>query len=308
MSTSRRQFLQQAAIAAAGFSIANHTLANALTSKASPYEISLAEWSFHKALFGGKMTNLDFPEKAKKEFGIGVVEYVNQFFKDKAKDTTYLNELLKRCKDNGVKNHLIMIDGEGGLAEPDATKRNAAVENHYKWVDAAKYLGCITVRVNAQGDGTPEDVQKAGAEGLNKLSEYAEKQNIHVIVENHGGITSNGEWMAGLMKLTNNKNVGTLPDLGNFCIKHGKDGSGCEEWYDRYKGVTEIVPFAKGISAKTYDFDAQGNCVETDYTKMMKIIKDSGFKGYIGIEYEGEKLSEEDGIRKTKALLDKVMS
>jgi len=305
MSINRRQFMLQTSAVAAGFGIFNSALAKEFTPKKSFFEISLAEWSFHDALFKNKMTNLDFPAKAK-ELGINVVEYVNQFFKDKAKDTTYLNELLKRCKDNGVKNHLIMIDGEGGLAEPDDTKRNAAVENHYKWVDAAKYLGCLTIRVNAQGEGTPEDVQKAGAEGLNKLSEYAQKAGIHVIVENHGGVTSNGEWLAGLMKLANNPNIGTLPDLGNFCIKHGENWSTCLEEYDRYKGVTEIVPFAKGISAKTYDFDAQGNCLETDYTRMMKIIKDSGFTGYVGIEYEGTKLGEEEGVRKTKALLEKV--
>ncbi len=308
MFTSRRRFLQQAATLAAGFGIANQVWANQLSSTKASYDISLAEWSLHKALFANKMTNLDFPEMAKKDFDISIVEYVSQFFKDKAKDTTYLNELLKRCNDNGVKNHLIMIDGEGPLAEPDAAKRNAAVENHYKWVDAAKYLGCATIRVNAQGEGTPEEVQKAGAEGLNKLSDYAEKQGIHIIVENHGGITSNGEWMAALMKRADNKNIGTLPDLGNFCIKRSKDWKECEEMYDRYKGVTEIVPFAKGISAKTYDFDAQGNCIETDYTKMMDIIRKSGFKGIIGIEYEGSEISEEEGIRKTKALLQKVMT
>ncbi len=307
MFTSRRQFLQQAVTFAAAYGVANSALANGLASKKKHYEISLAEWSLHKALFANQMTNLDFPQKAKQDFGISVVEYVNQFFKDKAKDTTYLNELLKRCNDNGVKNHLIMIDGEGGLAEPDATKRNAAVENHYKWVDAAKYLGCATIRVNAQGTGTPDEVQKAGAEGLNKLSDYAEKQGIHIIVENHGGVTSNGEWLAALMKLADNKNIGTLPDLGNFCIKRSKDYKECEEMYDRYKGVKEIVPFAKGISAKTYDFDEQGNCVETDYARMMKIINDSAFNGYIGIEYEGNNLSEEEGIRKTKALLQKVL-
>jgi sugar phosphate isomerase/epimerase len=237
------------------------------------------------------------------------VEYVNQFFKDKAKDTAYLNELLKRCSDNGVKNHLIMIDGEGGLGELDTTKRTQAVENHYKWVDAAKYLGCRTIRVNAFGEGSAEDVQNAAMDGLSRLGEYAAKENINVIVENHGGYSSNGEWASTLMKRINKPNVGLLPDFNNFCVKRdsgGPWGGKCIEEYDRYKGVTEMMPYAKGASAKTIDFDEQGNCVETDYTRMLKIIKDSGFKGYIGIEYEGEKLSEEDGIRKTKALLERV--
>jgi sugar phosphate isomerase/epimerase len=246
---------------------------------------------------------------AKNTYGISVVEYVNQFFKDKAKDEKYLAELLKRCNDNGVKNHLIMCDGEGELGSSDAKKRMQAVENHYKWVDAAKYLGCITIRVNAFGEGSSEEVQKASIEGLSKLSEYAAKVNINVIVENHGGYTSNGQWMAGVMKGVNKKNIGTLPDFGNFCLKREGGqmwGTKCIEEYDKYKGVGEMMPYAKGVSAKTYDFDDQGNCIETDYAKMLKVVKDAGFKGYMGIEYEGDKLSEDEGIKKTKALIERV--
>ncbi len=217
--------------------------------------------------------------------------------------------MLQRCKDNGVSNHLIMCDGEGGLGDTDDKKRNQAVENHYKWVDAAKFLGCSTIRVNAFGTGSREDVQKAAVDGLGKLGEYGEKVGINIIVENHGGYSSDGQWLAGVMKEINKPNVGTLPDFGNFCIR--RDGKGlwdgnCVEEYDRYIGVQEMMPFAKGVSAKTYDFDEQGNCVETDYNKMLKIVKDAGFRGYIGIEYEGEKLSEEEGIKKTKALLERV--
>src|SRR5215218_35909 len=315
----RRQFLTQVAGATAFGIVYNACASNkkAVATTASSatdalggfFEISLAEWSLHKALFANKMTNLDFPVMAKQQFGISAVEYVNQFFKDKAKDTAYLNELLKRCSDNGVKNHLIMIDGEGNLGELYTTKRTQAVENHYKWVDAAKYLGCRTIRVNAFGEGSAEDVQSAAADSLSRLGEYAAKENINVIVENHGSYSSNGEWAASLMKRVNKGNVGLLPDFNNFCVKRdsgGPWGGKCIEEYDRYKGVTEMMPYAKGASAKTIDFDEQGNCVETDYARVLKIIKDSGFKGYIGIEYEGEKLSEEEGIRKTKALLEKV--
>jgi len=319
VNSNRRKFLTQlAGMAALGVGAtacamhkhASASAAPAIDTSLSPFfEISLAEWSFHKALFANKMTNLDFPVVAKQQFGISVVEYVNQFFKDKAKDTAYLNELLKRCNDNGVKNHLIMCDGEGGLGELDNAKRTQAVENHYKWVDAAKYLGCRTIRVNAFGEGSAEDVQKAAIDGVGRLAEYAAKQNINVIVENHGGYTSNGQWMVGLMKGINKPNAGVLPDFNNFCVKRdsgGPWGGKCLEEYDRYKGVSEMMPYAKGASAKTIDFDAQGNCVETDYAKMMRIIKDSGFKGYVGIEYEGEQLTEEEGIRKTKALLERV--
>jgi sugar phosphate isomerase/epimerase len=273
----------------------------------SSFEISLAEWSFNKLLFSNKITNLDFPVVAKQQFGISVVEYVNQFFMDKATDVHYLNELLKRSNDNDVTNHLIMCDNEGPLGDPDDSKRLKAVENHYKWVDAAKYLGCVTIRANSFGNGSAEDVQKAAADGISRLAEYAEKQGINIVIENHGGYTSDGQWLVGLMKAINKSNVGTLPDFGNFCIKRdsGNVWEGkCIEEYDRYKGVAEMMPFAKAISAKTQAFDANGNCIETDYFKMLKIVKDAGFHGYVGIEYSGD--NEEDGVRKTKALLEKL--
>lgn len=303
MDFSRRDFLKKAGATALAASAFTDLFAEPAAKKLW-FDISLAEWSLHKALFAKKLTNLDFPELAKKEFGISIVEYVNQFFKDKAEDKTYLAELLKRAKDNGVTNNLIMIDGEGGLGELDAAVRNKAVENHYKWVEAAKYLGCKTIRVNAFGKGSDEEVAKAAIDGLSKLGEFASKTGINVIVENHGGSSSNGKWLSGVMKQVNMKNVGTLPDFGNFCIK--RSSTGCEESYDRYLGTQELMPFAKGVSAKTYDFDEKGNCIETDYAKILKVVKASGFKGIAGIEYEGSKLSEYDGIKATKALLERV--
>ena len=269
------------------------------------FDISLAEWSLHKALFGKKITNLDFPGIARKEFDISIVEYVNQFFKDKARDKAYLNDLLTRCKDNGISNHLIMIDGEGNLGASDATERMKAIENHHQWVECAKYLGCKTIRVNAAGQGPAEEVAKAAADSLSKLGEYAKTMNINVIVENHGGYSSNGQWLSGVMKQVGMKNVGTLPDFGNFCLKRG-EGHACQEEYDRYKGTQELAPYAKGVSAKFYNFDDKGNCVETDYPRIMKIVKDSGFKGIVGIEYEGDGLDEYEGIRRSKAVLERV--
>src|SRR6266542_1955465 len=263
--TTRRTFISQmAGTAALGFTASSLAFENTTSSSAASFfEISLAEWSFNKLLFANKMTNLDFPVVAKQQYGISVVEYVNQFFKDKAKDINYLNELLKRCNDNGVKNYLIMIDGEGGLGDVDSARRTQAIENHYKWVDAAKYLGCLTIRVTAFGEGSAEDVQKAAIDSLSRLGEYASTQNINVIVENHGGYSSNGQWLATVMKTVNKTNVGILPDFGNFCIKRegGQQWAGkCIEEYDRYKGVSEMMPYAKGASDKRYNFDADGNC------------------------------------------------
>ncbi|HVG12695.1 MAG TPA: sugar phosphate isomerase/epimerase family protein [Flavisolibacter sp.] len=300
MTISRRQFVRQATTVAAGLSLSPELFASGGAKKG--LEISLAQWSFHKALFAKKFDNLDFPAKAKKDFGIGAVEYVNQFFKDKAKDSAYLKDLLSRAKDNGVKNHLIMIDGEGGLGELDKKVRMQAVENHYKWVDAAKALECATIRVNAHGTGDAAEVHKAAVEGLSSLGEYARKVGINVIVENHGGHSSHGGWISGVMKDIGKKNIGTLPDFGNFCLKRG-EGYSCLEEYDRYKGTKEMMPFAKGVSAKAYNFDDAGNCLETDYVKMMQILKAAGFEGYIGIEYEGDGLTEEEGIKKTRDLL-----
>jgi sugar phosphate isomerase/epimerase len=327
MTTNRRKFLQQLGLVTAGAglipgmlscndegntdSAAKSDSATAGTSSTPWFEISLAQWSLHKKLFAKELDNLDFPAVAKNTYGISVVEYVNQFFMDKAKDEKYLAELLKRCNDNGVKNHLIMIDGEGDLGDPDDKKRKASVEKHYKWVDAARFLGCATIRVNSFGVGTREEVAAAAVDALGMLGEYAAKENINVIVENHGSYSSDGQWLANVMKQVNKPNVGTLPDFGNFCIK--RDGKNmwegnCVEEYDRYKGVAEMMPYAKGVSAKTHEFDEQGNCTDTDYDRMMKIVKDAGFRGYIGIEYEGEKLSEDEGIKKTKALLERFLT
>ncbi|UOQ64568.1 sugar phosphate isomerase/epimerase family protein [Hymenobacter volaticus] len=308
MLTSRRGFIRNAVAFGAAASASPYLFAESAAAKPF-FEISLAEWSLHKSLFANKISNLDFPVIAKKQYGISAVEYVNQFFKDKAEDKKYLSELLLRCRDNGVKNHLIMIDGEGELGSLSEPERTKAVENHYKWVDAAHYLGCQTVRVNAFGKGSAADVQQAAAAGLNKLGEYAQKAGLNVIVENHGSYSSNGEWLLATIKKVNRSNVGILPDFGNFCVRRdtGELYQGkCIEEYDKYKAVQEWMPVSKGVSAKTFDFDAAGNCIETDYNKMFRIIKESGFKGYVGIEYEGETLGEEDGIKKTKALLERV--
>ncbi len=276
------------------------------------FKISLAEWSLHKTIFDDKkLDNLDFAATARNKYGIEAIEYVNQMFKDKAKDAAYLAELNKRAADNGIFQNLIMIDGEGGMAETDKKKLNEAIENHKKWVDAAATLGCKSIRVNAfSSNPDAAEAAKAAVEGLGKLGEYGAKAGINVIVENHGGFSSNGDWLSGVMKQINKPNVGCLPDFGNFCVKReNKDGDPwngkCIDEYDKYKGVGQMMPFAKGVSAKTNEFDAEGNCVETDYRQMLKVVKDAGYNDYIGIEFEGSK-PEDEGIRLTKALLEKI--
>ncbi len=295
----RRDFIKQSAQTAGVIGVAAIAGETLTAAPKQLFKISLAQWSLHKALFAKQMDNLDFARTAKQDFGVSAVEYVNQFFKDKAKDQVYLREMLKRARDLGVVNHLIMCDGEGALGDPDEAKRQQAVENHYKWVEAAKFLGCKMIRVNAQSRGSFEEQQKLAADGLRKLTEFGAKHKIAVVVENHGGLSSNGQWLAGVMKMVNHPMCGTLPDFGNFRVSR-------DEEYDRYKGVTELMPFAKAVSAKSHDFDERGEEIHTDYHKMMKIVLDAGYRGYVGIEYEGDKMSEADGIRATKKLLERV--
>jgi sugar phosphate isomerase/epimerase len=260
------------------------------------FSISLAEWSLHKTLYAGELDNLDFPAAARNDYQVDAVEYVNSFFKDKAEDRGYLRELERRADDHGVKSLLIMCDGEGAIGDPDAAARTRAVENHYRWVEAARYLGCHSIRVNAQSEGNPEQQRELAADGLGRLIEFAAPRDINVIVENHGGLSSNGEWLASVIRAVDHPRCGTLPDFGNFRVGEG-------EWYDRYKGVAELMPFAKAVNAKSNDFDESGNERHTDYERMLGIVLAAGYHGYVGIEYEGTELSEPDGIRATKALL-----
>ena len=263
-------------------------------SSAEPFKISLAQWSFHKALQSRQLDHLDFAKVARQEFGLEAIEFVNTFFKDKARDSAYLAEMNRRARDNGVIHHLIMCDAEGRLGDPDPALRTAAIENHRKWVDAAKTLDCITIRVNAESEGTPEEQQKLCADGLLRLTEYGASQNINVIVENHEGISTNGQWLAGLMRRVNHPRCGTLPDFGNFYE------------YDRYRGVADLMPFAKAVSAKSFDFDEKGDETKIDYRRMLRIVVGAGFHSWLGIEYEGDRLSEKEGVAKTKALLERL--
>ena len=285
----RRTFVLQAALAATAMPAMLHR-----ASAAVPFRISLAQWSFHKALFAKQMDHLDFARIARRDYGIEAIEYVNIFFKDRATDTAYLAEMNTRAKGEGVYQHLIMVDGEGALGNPDVVKRTQAVENHRRWLDAAKTLGCATIRVNAQSTGTPEEQQKLAADGLRALTEIAAPMQLNVIVENHGGLSSHGDWLVGVMKLVNHPRCGTLPDFGNFYD------------YDRYQAVAEMMPYAKAVSAKSHDFDAAGNETHTDYTRMMQIVLGARFHSWVGIEYEGETTSEPEGVRLTLALLKRL--
>ena len=267
----------------------------------SLYDISLAQWSLHRAFFAGYLQPIDFPRISKEQFDIDAVEYVNAFFPDRQPKTDFVNDLKSRCEEFGVKSLLIMCDGEGNLGDPNSSARTTAIENHYKWIDAAIELGCHSIRVNAQSSGSYDEQMKLAADGLRRLTEHAAKKNINVIVENHGGLSSNGAWLAGVMKKVNLPRCGTLPDFGNFVLDWGT-----KEEYDRYTGVEELMPYAKAVSAKSHDFDEGGNEIHTNYERMIGIVLDAGYRGYIGVEYEGNKMSEFEGIIRTRDLLRKI--
>lgn len=286
------------------------------------YKISLAEWSINRPLFDGKLQHLDFAKIAK-SVGIDAIEYVNQFFKDKAKDTAYLREMNSRAQDEGVTQVLIMCDGEGNLGDPDPAKRQSAVENHHKWVEAARFLGCHTIRVNGYSSGTAEEQMKLVADGMRKLVEFADPHGINVVIENHGGLSSNARWLVQTIELVNHPRAGTLPDFGNFCIsgppppgfrrdpaeapgaKAGRGNDARVESYDSYVGVAEMMPLAKGVSVKPSVWDFNGKSSDIDLLRMMKIVVDAGYRGHAGIEH-GPEGNELEGIQHLRQQLEIV--
>ena len=271
---SRRQFLAQTGLVAGAL-----MGCTALAKDEAPLKISLAQWTINRELRSGKIDNLDFAKVAA-EHGIHAVEYVNQFFMDKAKDANYLGEMKKRAADQGVKSLLIMCDREGNIGDPDSAKRKQTVDNHRKWLDAAKFLGCHSIRVNAGSSGTWDEQVKLAADGLSRLTAIGAKMGLNVIVENHGGLSSNADWLVEVIKKVDHKRCGTLPDFGNFRIKPG-------ESYDSYRGMQKLLPFAKGVSVKDRVWDDKGKQFELDYDRMLKLVHASGFRGYCGIEFGG---------------------
>ena len=320
MRLDRREFLRRSSSIAGGFALAPLGLGvgcagvekgasdAAGTARVAapppPFRISLAQWSLEKSLFAQKLDHLDFPLLARRQLGLDCVEYVDQFFADKSKDTTYLGELKRRCDGEGVRSGLIMLDTAGELAGPDAEKRKQAVEAHKAWIDAAAFLGCHSVRSNAWGEGPPDEVLKRYAECASQLAEYSGKRGLNFILENHGGPSSDGDWVVRLLKEVNSPWFGTLPDFGNFDDKS-----------DPYKAIAQMMPGARqSVSAKSERFDAAGKILDTDYDRMMKIVLDAGFRGWLGIESEpdggagngGIGAGEMQAIRWTQAALERV--
>jgi len=302
----RREFIHKsgqaaAALAILGISGSCKTDTSKNDSSGLFFKISLAQWSLHKAMLSGELTTLDFAQQSRL-LGCEGLEYVTGLFKDKAKDSSFLSELNNRAKNEGQQNLLLMVDGEGELAQPDESNRLASIENHFKWIEAAHYLGCHSIRVNLGGGHQKSEAAKHGIDSLNRLAKFAQGSDINILVENHGGFSSDGKWMQQVFENVSMANVGTLPDFGNFCIKKN-DSNICIEQYDNYLGVKELMPYAKAVSAKSYGFNTDGKESLINYKKMLTIVKNANYSGFIGIEFEGNDISEEKGITLTRNLL-----
>ncbi len=313
--TNRRDFVYNAILSSLGISAlsmlgcSSQRIYESMEKNEEGPLISLAQWSLNRAFFGGSLDPDNFPAIAKRDYDIRAVEYVNQFYTKHALNESFWIKLNRQATDEGVKSLLIMVDDEGDLGNSNDSERHQSVENHTKWIHAAKLLGCHSIRVNAFGDGSKEVIRGALIDGMGRLSDIAAKEGINVLIENHGLYSSDGKWIAGIIKEANRSNFGTLPDFGNWCLsaKWGStQNNKCEESYDIYQGVIDFLPYAHGVSAKSYEFNADGDETHIDYYKMMTIVKKMKFEGYIGVEYEGESLSEPDGIRATKALIEKA--
>jgi sugar phosphate isomerase/epimerase len=277
------------------------------TTQEKALQISLAQWSLHRSFRDASLDPVDFASIAMEKYKIDAVEYVNGLYPEKGADEGFWNNMKTRSAEAGVKNLVMMVDDEGDLGTASEKERLQSVENHYKWVHAAKLLGCATMRVNAFGDADREIYRMAIMDGMSRLADYAAKLDINIVIENHGLFSSDAALIAGIIKEVNRTNFGAFPDFGNWCLsaKWGTTQGDCDKVYDRYKGVAELLPYAKAVSAKSYNFNEQGEDTKIDYYRMMKIVKDSDYKGYIGIEYEGMEKSEHEGILITKKLMKK---
>lgn len=285
--------------AGAGAGVASrHATAASPQPGSALFKLSLAQWSLHKEIAAGRLDPFNFAKTAN-GFGLDAIEYVSSFYRSHVGDKARLADLKRRAAGEGVCSLLIMVDGEGALGDPDESARRRAIDNHRRWVEAAAYLGCHAIRVNAESRGTEAEQVSWLSDGLRRLCQFSDALGIDILVENHQGLSAKASWLVEVVHAVGHPRCGTLPDFGNFQLAGGAA-------YDRYQGVRELMPFARAVSAKAYDFDARGDETRIDYLQMLQIVTAAGYHGYVGIEYEGSRLSEPAGIARTKQLLERV--
>ena len=289
----RRQFLSKLSTTSLLALVPDFVHSQDLSAGDTWLKVSLQQYSFRSMLVGKspELSTLDYPKFAVENFGINALEYFNGFFEDRSGDQKYFNELRQRCDDLGVENQLMLCRNKRAIDDADSSIRAAAAKDYLPWLEASHTLGCHSIRVDCRSVGDADEVLKQAVDGLHRICDLAKPYGIDIIVENHGNHSSNGKWLASLMRQANRENLGTLPDFGNF------------HEYDRYKGVRETLPWARVVCAKIHEFTPEGQAANTDFLKMIRIIKDSGYEGYIAIEYEGEKPSPVEGVRLAQQLI-----
>lgn len=268
----RRSFIKKTAILGAAGVLSPAIIKNSMaiaTPRMSYDDISLAQWALVDEIRAGKWKNLDFPKISREDFGLNGIEFVNTLFE--VPTNSYLNQLRKNADDHGVSMVLIMVDAEGDGCEPTAALRKQFDINHRKWIDIAHYLGCHAIRTNCRG---PKDVDKKealkwAAESYNMLLEYSQQAKISVVIENHGGVSNDPDWMVELMQEVNNLYFGTYPDW-----RRPSDD------FDNLDYLKKMLPWAGGMSYRNQP-------TEELTAKMISLCKDSGYKGWYGIESSG---------------------
>ena len=295
-SVTRREFIGSTIAAGALAGAGNMSLPGkaAAADRPTKDDISLAAWSLVREFREGKWKNLDLPRICREDFGINGLEFVNSFFE--LPTERYLNQLKKNAAEHGVTLVLIMVDGEGNMSAMEKKERMQAALNHRKWVDIAASLGCHAIRCNVGGPSKDydQDTMKRAADSFGNLVEYASQYPLNVILENHGGASSNPDMMIGLMKAINSPNFGTLPDFGNIYE------------FDRYESIRKLVAYAKGISVKT-KFKPNGTHPDYDLEKLLKICMEEGYHGFYGIEQESPDANSWQAVRWSKAVIDRVV-
>lgn len=318
----RREFVTGLGLAGAAAVTGNLPSAETAPIKPQPFTIGLSQWAFHRAIFGdardhyrtfiknlhsdpdsvlaGEMDPRDIVWRAR-ELDVGVVDLVNILWFGHGEDKPWLNDFKTRARDANVTFGVLMCDQLARSGAADAKERRQSVEDHTRWMETAAELGCPFLRINPYGEGTYLEQCQRSAETLHALAERSADYGLEVIVENHGHPGSNGAWLAMLIEMANHSRVGTYTDLDNFFM--GGWDLNPERRYDRHQGLLDLAPYTKAISAKTHDFDPDGEETTIDYHACLKILIDSGFSGLVSAEFEGNRVDETEGSKLTVELL-----
>lgn len=287
----RRSFLQTGVLASAALLSAPHAMS---WPRPTENKISLATWSIVRSHRAGVWKLPDVARICREDFGIDGIEYVTGFFD--SVNYGYLQSLNRQAEEHGVENVLIMVDGEGPMVAEEKSERMQAAINHRKWVDIAGYLGCHAIRCNAFGGGPtydedPDSIQRA-AESFSALVEYAREFEINIIIENHGGLSSDPRWLPDLCQAMDSNHFGLLPDYGNYNLDE----------VNVYEAIDQAMPYAKGVSVKA-GWQPDGSHPQYDVERLLGISLESGYSGYWGIE-SGLRRSRDDAPTTAEGIRD----